>query len=159
MEGAPNENGTNAKMRNNRAENYDFGDKNKAQAKGPSEKTITQNIIKKLRTIEGVRVLKRSTGWNRAGEPDVTGCYKGVRFELELKVPGKKPTELQTKRLKEWRESGAVSYWTDNVDDAMRWFYKYVKPLGDFLELHRMDSGELNLSTLKSIGGPFQYYP
>ena len=139
----------------NEIQNYDFGSEDFETVKGPSEKTITKNILKNIRTIEGVRVSKRSTGWNRTGEPDVTGCYKGVRFELELKVPGKKPTKLQQKRLDEWRESGAVVYWTDNVDDAMRWFYKCVIPLGDFLEGNRQDDGQLTPSALRAIGGPF----
>jgi hypothetical protein len=52
-----------------------------------------------------------------AGDPDITGLWRGVHFELELKQPGANPTPLQQLRLAEWAAAGAVTAVVRSVDD------------------------------------------
>ena len=35
------------------------------------------------------------------GVPDIVGCYRGKFFAIEIKVPGKQPTPIQYRRIKE----------------------------------------------------------
>ncbi|MCC7156551.1 MAG: VRR-NUC domain-containing protein [Bryobacterales bacterium] len=44
-----------------------------------------------------------------AGDPDLTGCYRGLHFELEVKAPGGRLTRIQQVRLDEWRRAGALT--------------------------------------------------
>lgn len=48
----------------------------------------------------------------KTGDPDITGCWQGIHFEIELKRPGESPTPLQRHRLAEWGQAGA---WTGVV--------------------------------------------
>lgn len=63
---------------------------------------------------------KRASTPARAGEPDVTGCAFGIRIELEGKMPGKKPTKLQAKRLKTWKQSGAITGYYTSLEEAKK---------------------------------------
>lgn len=42
-----------------------------------------------------------------AGDPDITGLWRGHHFEMELKRPGETPTLLQAARLAQWARAGA----------------------------------------------------
>jgi len=76
----------------------------------PLEREIVKQIIAALRKVPHCTVRKRhGTAYGTAGDPDITGCINGRHFELEVKRPGCKPTELQRQRLKEWAKSGAIT--------------------------------------------------
>ena len=51
------------------------------------------------------------------GIPDIHMQIRGVAIICELKVPGKKPTPLQTHNLKLAANNGAYSFWADNLED------------------------------------------
>lgn len=71
-----------------------------------------------------VKVRKRHGGaYGTSGEPDIEGCINGMCIQIEVKVPGNRPTKLQEVRLQEWSDAGACAFWTDDVDDAL----EYVK--------------------------------
>jgi hypothetical protein len=45
--------------------------------------------------------------FGKAGKPDITGCYRGYRFEIEAKRPvGGKVSKLQEKELARWAAAG-----------------------------------------------------
>lgn len=52
------------------------------------------------------------------GLPDVIGCWEGRFLALEVKVPGEKPTPLQTLTLHEIAESGGIAAVVWSVGDV-----------------------------------------
>ena len=65
----------------------------------------------------GIKVIKTSG----QGEPDLVGSIEGFAFAIEVKQEGRKPTKLQEVRIKEWRASGAVAFYSDNpVESILR---------------------------------------
>lgn len=74
----------------------------------PLEKSIVNNIMKKLKALPGCNVFKVHGNEFCVGQPDLIGCINGQMFCIECKQPGKKPTKIQEIRLKEWAEAGAV---------------------------------------------------
>lgn len=85
------------------------------------ESTLSTSIVRALNALPRCHAEKRWTGgfFTRAGEPDVTGCYRGQRFEIEVKIPGKRPRKVQEKRLREWEESGAITGVATSVAEAI----------------------------------------
>jgi len=59
-----------------------------------------------------------------AGFPDLVGVFppSGRAVYIEVKAPGNKPTELQTRMLQLLRDKGAIAMWADSVDDALAQF-------------------------------------
>lgn len=52
------------------------------------------------------------------GDPDLYGCIAGRMFVIECKQPGKYPSKIQYKRLREWNEAGAVTGVARSLEDA-----------------------------------------
>ena len=59
-----------------------------------------------------------------AGFPDLHGPYppSGRAVYIEVKAPGNKPTELQTRMLQLLASKGAIAFWADSVDSALAQF-------------------------------------
>jgi Holliday junction resolvase len=55
-----------------------------------------------------------------SGQPDLIACLGGHFIAIECKQPGNKPTPQQLLRLAEWRRAGAVAFWSDDPDAAMK---------------------------------------
>jgi hypothetical protein len=51
-------------------------------------------------------------GYGKVGVPDIVGCHqlKGF-FSIEVKRPGKEPTAIQDRRMKEIEEAGGKTFW------------------------------------------------
>jgi len=74
-----------------------------------TERAIVKAILAYLNGLPGSLARKRwGGGMGVAGEPDIDACIRGRSVQLEVKRPGEKPTQLQCKRLEEWRQAGAV---------------------------------------------------
>jgi hypothetical protein len=85
------------------------------------ESSLVERILKTLNSIPKCKAIKRhGSAYGRRGEPDITGSFCGLHFELEVKVPGGKLTKLQELRLKEWEKSGAIVSVVYSVDDAVK---------------------------------------
>jgi hypothetical protein len=85
----------------------------------PLESSIVQSILRWLNKQPGVKAEKTHGGrYGKAGKPDITGCVRGRRFELEVKRPGNKATKLQMKTLQEWKEAGAIVAVVTSVEEA-----------------------------------------
>lgn len=52
------------------------------------------------------------------GLPDVTGCIRGIRLELEGKLGNNKPTRIQRYWLKAWASVGAITFVYYSINDA-----------------------------------------
>jgi hypothetical protein len=82
------------------------------------EKTIVAGIISRLRRIPGCWAEKTHGERFGAQRLDITGCYKGRRFEVEVKRPGEKPTERQLATMQRWRDCGAVVACLHSVEEV-----------------------------------------
>lgn len=63
-----------------------------------------------------------------AGFPDLVGVLppSGRAVYVEVKAPGNRPTELQTRMLDALRLKGAIAFWADSVDSALAQFEQQV---------------------------------
>jgi len=81
------------------------------------ETKIVNEILEYLNGLDQCRAVKVHGGYyGNNGEPDIDCVYRGRSLKIEVKVPGQVPTRLQTKRLEQWKEVGAVSIWVDNLN-------------------------------------------
>ena len=87
------------------------------------EKAVVARIMKTLRGNPHVVVRKRhGTAMGVAGDPDLYGTIRGRHFEIEVKRPNdpsSQLTELQTRRLLEWKMAGAIAGVARSVDEAL----------------------------------------
>jgi len=84
----------------------------------PTETSIVNAIKRKLKELGAVVRKSHGGGYGTvAGDPDLYGCYRGIMFQIEVKVPGNYPTKLQRIRLREWADAGAVTGVAWCVDD------------------------------------------
>jgi len=109
------------------------------------EKNITNSIIRAINNLPGHMASKRlSNGATSSkGYPDITGVIElqiqpkgrpeslqlGVRLEIEVKQPGKKPTKIQYARLRSFRRLNCIAFWTDSKIDAMNKLVFWTKVL------------------------------
>ena len=88
------------------------------------EKTVVARIMGALKVRHGIVVRKRhGTAMGVAGDPDLYGTVGGRHFEIEVKRPNdpsSQLTELQARRLQEWKMAGAIVGVARSVDEAMR---------------------------------------
>lgn len=84
----------------------------------PKEKTITNNILKYLRSLSGCHAVKVHQSQYGSGQADISGVIDGRAFQIEVKRPGGKATPLQLKCLREWRDAGAIAGVCYSVDDV-----------------------------------------
>lgn len=87
----------------------------------PRESGIVAAIMQALKSVPDLVVRKRwGSEMAAAGDPDLTGCYRGLHFELEVKAPGGRLTRIQEVRLEEWRRAGAVVGVVHSAGEARR---------------------------------------
>jgi len=79
-----------------------------------------QRILKYLNGIPECYAEKRPpvTTFGLKGNPDITGCLRGRRLEIEVKRPGNKPTELQKAMMDRWKAAGAIVFVATSVPEA-----------------------------------------
>lgn len=82
------------------------------------EKTIVNNCIKRLNSLENCYVYKRWGRANDRGKPDITGAYNGKRIEIEVKRPGGKLTKIQQSWLDKWQSLGVITGVAFSPEDA-----------------------------------------
>jgi hypothetical protein len=61
--------------------------------------------------------VRRYKGPGRRSHPDDMFVCRGVVLWIEAKLPGKEPTELQWREIREMRRHGCTVYWIDSLDD------------------------------------------
>lgn len=82
----------------------------------PSEKDLSVACVARVGDWGGflINVHGGSPAQVR-GHPDHILCVDGLTVAIELKQPGKVPTGLQFKRLRQWRGAGATVGWATTV--------------------------------------------
>lgn len=91
------------------------------RSNAPFERNLQSTIIKKLNEHPATLVRCRSAdaAGHVAGDADIYGCIDGTHVEIEVKVPGEKPTKLQLERLHNWFFVCAYATWVDSVEEAL----------------------------------------
>lgn len=84
------------------------------------ELQLQKRIVDAIIAIGGVARIRTQTPYTTVGDPDIYGSYNGIHFEIEVKEDDEQPTAIQRKRLKEWKESGAISFVARSVPEAIR---------------------------------------
>ena len=70
--------------------------------------------VKKLLAENGAYFFMPAThGFGSSGHPDVVACLDGCFIGVECKADGKKPTDLQVKRLRELSSAGGFAVLVD----------------------------------------------
>ena len=76
----------------------------------PLEASIVASILGYAATLPEAWFEKRhGSAYGSAGRPDITGCIRGRRVEVEVKQPGVGPTMRQRVELARWAKAGAVT--------------------------------------------------
>lgn len=97
---------------------------------GPSEAQVLKSVLAYLRRDPNVASVERSQSGvfqegNRVirvgfvGKLDVSGFLNGGKyFEIEVKKPGKKPTEAQAARIEKVIAGGGISGCVSSIDEV-----------------------------------------
>lgn len=75
------------------------------------ESSFQSTVLEYLNSLPGCRAENVSGNASQSGRPDITGCYKGRMFKLELKVPEHNSTasRKQGLELRRWKNAGCVT--------------------------------------------------
>lgn len=85
------------------------------------EKTVRKKIVDWAKE-HGFLVRKYyGSPFSHVGTGDLILCYRGKFIMIEVKKPGKEPTEAQFKTIKEVLEHGGHASWFDNSSRAIGW--------------------------------------
>ncbi len=95
------------------------------------EKDVQSTVIQWLNTLPGCRAWRQNSGsmvieatetskrrMIRVGErglPDVTGIAHGWRFDIEIKKPGKTPSDEQIAWIFMIRNLGGIAFWCNSL--------------------------------------------
>lgn len=83
------------------------------------EKSITNDILKYLKTVEHCFAFKEHGGmYGTAGIPDIICCINGNFLAIEVKRPGGKVTKLQNKTISKIIASGGIAIVAFSVNDV-----------------------------------------
>lgn len=83
----------------------------KAQKKERLESQITADILKFLKSVDGCFAMKVHGGpYGQGGMPDITGCYLGYRFDIEVKRPGREATARQAAMMRKIAAAGGTVF-------------------------------------------------
>ena len=88
----------------------------------PKEEAIVAAIVRRFKREPNLWFTKNhGTAFGRRGIPDLTGCYRGRMFGLEVKRPGRKHevSKLQELELQRIANAGGLAAVVESVDDAM----------------------------------------
>lgn len=82
------------------------------------EKTIIKKIMAWLKTLPDSHFVKVHADAANPGAPDISGCIRGRRVEIEVKRPGGKATPRQEAKLRAWKNAGALTAIVYSLDEA-----------------------------------------
>lgn len=74
------------------------------------ESTFQSAVLRYLNSLPGCRAENVSGNAMQSGRPDITGCYKGRMFKLELKTTDHRyqASKKQLIELRKWKSVGCV---------------------------------------------------
>lgn len=83
------------------------------------EQDIQTAIMNYISSIGGLPVKFNNMGiYAKAGVSDILACIKGRFVAIEVKRPGKKPSDLQERFLDAVNTIGGLAFWADNLQDV-----------------------------------------
>lgn len=90
------------------------------------EKNFQESVLQYLNNLPGCKAENESGNASQSGRPDITGCYKGFMFKLELKTPDHKyqASKKQLIELRKWKNVGCtvgVIYDMDTLKELFKW--------------------------------------
>jgi Holliday junction resolvase len=86
-----------------------------------AEKNIVSAILRHLKSVPGCFCWKEHGGmYGTAGIPDIIACISGHIFAFEVKVPGGKPTKLQSVTLDKIIAAGGTACVVTSVDEVRK---------------------------------------
>ena len=81
-------------------------------------------LVKKIMTwleAGGGRWMKvHGSIFQKAGVPDIIGCYQGYFVAIEVKMPGNRPTSLQSRTIQLLETAGARAGVAYSVEEALK---------------------------------------
>lgn len=84
-----------------------------------NEEALAEAVNDWIRDVWRGTVLNvHGNGRQTSGQPDTFACVRHRMVTIELKQPGKVPTPLQFKRLREWEGAGALVGWATTVAEV-----------------------------------------
>lgn len=86
-----------------------------------TEARLRTNIVKKLNAYSGYWFVTHQSGHQEKGLPDIIGCYSGMFYGLEVKLPGKlhTVTAKQSHVLEKMKRAGGKATVVTSVHEAM----------------------------------------
>jgi hypothetical protein len=73
------------------------------------EKYIVNAILKYLNGLPRCKAIKvHGSVFMEKGTPDIIGCWARVCFLIEVKQPGKEPSDIQKYRMTQWENAEAL---------------------------------------------------
>lgn len=106
----------------------------------PAERDVQAGVIEAAAML-GINLQRQNTGMAtnpsgrkvRFGEPgnaDLTGILPdGRRLEIEVKRPGKTPTDAQWHRIHEVNASNGCAFWIDSPEEALKVLRRLIEGL------------------------------
>ena len=90
-----------------------------------SESALRSRIVKSLEAYSGYWFVTHQAGFQEKGLPDIIGCYAGMFYGLEVKLPGKEHTltKRQAYVLGKIRKQGGKASMVTSVEDAMNFVF------------------------------------
>ena len=80
------------------------------------EATIQSKIMDYLKSINAYPI--KIVAATKSGNPDIICCLNGRFMAIEVKQPGKRPTELQSLKMDKIRAAGGVAFVACSIDDV-----------------------------------------
>ena len=83
------------------------------------EQDIQTAIMNYISSIGGLPVKFNNMGiYAKAGVSDILACIKGRFVAIEVKRPGKKPSDLQESFLDAVNTIGGFAFWADSLQEV-----------------------------------------
>lgn len=87
----------------------------------PREQQGVTEPLRKLIRQAGGKSIKLHGGPMFSGHPDIFACLMGYCLVIETKRAGVNgPDDRQQENIRRWTNAGAIAFWTDNAQIAMR---------------------------------------
>lgn len=83
------------------------------------EKSLVHRIAKAVRDQGGRPIKYHGSCYSEAGVPDLLVAYKGAFVFFEVKLPGEKPSAIQSAVMDELKDAGAIGGVVYSVMEAM----------------------------------------
>ncbi len=93
-----------------------------------TEARLRTRIVKALNAYGGLWFVTHADGYTEVGIPDIIGCYHGVFFAFEVKLPGKQHTlkPWQSRMLEKINRNDGKAAMVTSIDEAMDFVFMHV---------------------------------